>query len=85
MINGIVIPQSQMTEPWRSFVYWVNPLTHYLRGQLATTIHGIEVICNEEDFYRFDPPPGQNCGAYVGDWANTSGGYLENEAATSNW
>lgn len=84
LINGVVIPHDQMTEPWRSFVYWVNPLTHYLRGQLGTTLHGITVTCDQQDFYRFDPPPGQSCGAYAGQWAQTAGGYLEDGAAMAN-
>lgn len=28
LVNGIVIPHDQMTEPWKSFVYWANPLTY---------------------------------------------------------
>jgi hypothetical protein len=26
IVNGIVVPHRQMTNPWRDFVYWVNPL-----------------------------------------------------------
>jgi hypothetical protein len=26
IVNGIIVPHRQMTNPWRDFVYWVNPL-----------------------------------------------------------
>lgn len=84
IVNGIIVPQSEMTQPWRSFVYWVNPLTHYVRGQLGTILHATPVICSGADLYRFNPPPGQTCDAYAGAWASTSGGYLDNPTDTTN-
>jgi len=30
IMNGIVVPHKQMTNPWRDFVYWVNPLVSIL-------------------------------------------------------
>lgn len=26
IVNGIIVPHRQMTNPWRDFVYWVNPV-----------------------------------------------------------
>ena len=26
IVNGIIVPHIQMTNPWRDFVYWANPL-----------------------------------------------------------
>ena len=26
VVNGIIVPHKQMTNPWRDFVYWVNPV-----------------------------------------------------------
>jgi ATP-binding cassette, subfamily G (WHITE), member 2, SNQ2 len=30
IVNGIIVPHMQMTNPWRDFVYWVNPLVSVL-------------------------------------------------------
>jgi ABC-type multidrug transport system ATPase subunit len=83
IVNGVIVPHSMMPNPWRDFVYWVNPVTHYLRGQMSTILHATPVVCNEEDLFRFDPPPGQTCDAYAGAWATGAGGYLVNGAGTS--
>lgn len=82
--SGIIVPQSQMPQPFHSFVYYVNPVAYYVKGQIATVLHDKPVVCGEEDLYRFNPPPNQTCSAYAGSWAQTSGGYLVNGDATSN-
>lgn len=84
IINGIIVPQSMMTQPWKSFVYYVNPISYYVKAQVATLLHNDPVICGEEDLYRFNAPPGQNCQAYAGAWATMSGGYLSNPNDTAN-
>lgn len=84
LANGVIVPKVQMTEPWRSFVYYVNPITWYINGQVSTILHNEPVICNEEDTFRFNPPPGQSCDVYAGAWAQQSSGYLVNPSATSN-
>lgn len=84
IVNGIIVPHDMMTQPWRSFVYYVNPLTYFVRGQVATLLHADPVICGEEDLYRFNPPPGQTCDVYAGAWATQAGGYLSNPMATTN-
>ncbi|KAF7965972.1 hypothetical protein HWV62_40705 [Athelia sp. TMB] len=83
IVNGIIVPHAEMTNPWRDFVYWVNPLTYYVGGFLGATLHGLEVVCTPTDLAVFDPPPGQTCGAYAGAWAAQSGGYLVDAAATA--
>jgi ATP-binding cassette, subfamily G (WHITE), member 2, SNQ2 len=82
--SGIIVPQSQMPQPFHSFVYYVNPVAYYVKGQIATVLHNQPVVCGEEDLYRFNPPPNQTCSAYAGAWAQSSGGYLVNGDATSN-
>jgi ATP-binding cassette subfamily G (WHITE) protein 2 (SNQ2) len=62
---------------------FASPLTYYIKGQLGTVLHGLPVICDGEDMARFNPPPGQTCDAYAGQWAAQTGGYLTNPTATS--
>jgi ABC-type multidrug transport system permease subunit len=82
--SGIIVPQPQMPEPFRSFVYYVNPISYYVRGQVSTVLHNINVTCGEEDLYRFNSPPGQTCAAYAGQWITQAGGQLANPDAMSN-
>ncbi|KAK0559020.1 ATP-binding cassette transporter snq2 [Tilletia horrida] len=74
--NGVIVPHKVMREPWKSFVYYVNPITYYVRGQLANIFHDQPVVCDSEDLYMFNAPPGQSCDAYAGEWARGTGGYL---------
>ncbi|CAO1631936.1 unnamed protein product [Parajaminaea phylloscopi] len=84
LTNGIIVPKMQMTQPWRSFVYYINPITWYVNGQVSTILHNEPVICGEEDIFRFNSPPGQSCQAYAGSWAEQAGGYLTNPSDTAN-
>jgi ATP-binding cassette, subfamily G (WHITE), member 2, SNQ2 len=60
-----------------------SPLTYYVKGQLATVLHGLPVVCNVIDTTVFNPLPGQTCEAYAGEWVSQVGGYLTNPTATS--
>lgn len=73
-----------MPEPFYSFVYYVNPISYYVRGQVATVLHNQFVQCKEEDIYRFNAPPGQTCMAYAGAWVQQMGGQLINGDGMSN-
>ncbi|KZP09293.1 hypothetical protein FIBSPDRAFT_938543 [Athelia psychrophila] len=84
IVNGIIVPHAQMTNPWRDFVYWVNPVTYYVGAFLGSTLHGLKVECKSIDLAVFNPPSGQTCVEYAGDWVASSGGYLANPNATSD-
>lgn len=73
-----------MPNLYRYFVYYVNPISYYVRGQVAVALHDQQVSCIEEDIYRFNPPPGQTCTQYAGAYVTTAGGQLFNGDATSN-
>lgn len=83
IVNGVIVPHAQMPQPWKA-VYWANPLSYYLRGTIGTMLHGTPVICNEEDTARFNPPVGQTCTTYAGQWAQQAGGYLVNPNDSTN-
>ncbi|ROT37107.1 ABC-2 type transporter [Sodiomyces alkalinus F11] len=83
MINGIVSPYSFMPDFWKYWIYYVNPMTWFSRGVLSATLADVQVRCTEAEFARFDPPPGQTCGEYAGDFVS-AGGYLQNEDARAD-
>lgn len=84
IVSGIIVPVTSMPALYRDFIIYVNPIAWYVKGQIATVLHNLPVICNEEDLARFNPPPGQTCGAYAGAWAEQVQGQLINPDAMSN-
>ncbi|CAD6885875.1 unnamed protein product [Tilletia laevis] len=79
--NGVIVPHNVMREPWHSFVYYVNPVTYFVRAQLSNIFHNEPVICSQEDLSIFNAPAGQTCDAYAGAWAQSAGGYLVEQGA----
>ncbi|PWN52595.1 hypothetical protein IE53DRAFT_405048 [Violaceomyces palustris] len=75
IVNGVIVPYSSMPAPW-SGVYWTNPISYYVQGQVANLLHSLPVTCNDADLAKFYAPPGQTCQDYAGEWAESTGGYL---------
>lgn len=66
----------------RTYTYAL--FTDYVGGFLGATLHGLPVECKPVDLAYFNPPSGQTCIAYAGDWVASSGGYLINPNAISD-
>lgn len=45
---------------------------------------GLSITCNPDEFSIFNPPSGQTCQQWAGDFVSSFGGYLNNANATSN-
>lgn len=58
--------------------------TDYVGGFLGATLHGLPVECKPVDLAIFNPPAGQTCLAYAGEWVASTGGYLTNPNATAD-
>jgi ABC-type multidrug transport system permease subunit len=59
-------------------------VTDYVGGFLGATLHGLPVECKPVDLALFNPPAGQTCLTYAGEWVTSSGGYLVNPNATTD-
>jgi len=81
--NGVIVPHNVMRKPWNG-VYYVVPLTYFVRAQVSNIFRNEPVICNDQDLYLFNSPPGQSCDAYAGDWARGSGGYLVEQGGNNS-
>lgn len=80
---GVLASPSQMPGFW-IFMYRVSPFTYLVSSIMATGLANTEVTCAANEYVIFDAPKGQNCGAYLQDYIDASGGYLLNESATSD-
>lgn len=53
-------------------LYYLNPFTYFLGGMIVSMTAGVPVECSSRDISRFDPPTGQTCGQYAGQWASSA-------------
>lgn len=86
LFNGIFAPYSTFPHFWKSWMYYINPLTWFSRGVLSAALPEIVVHCAEAEFAGFDPPAGQTCAEYAGQFLRdvAMGGYLQDQNATSD-
>jgi ABC-type multidrug transport system ATPase subunit len=77
-ICGVTVPYPTLGKFWRSWLYQIDPFTRMVGAMLATELHGLEITCKPEEFARFNPPSGQTCLAWAGDFVKAAGGYLDN-------
>ncbi|OJD40622.1 abc transporter pmr5 [Diplodia corticola] len=73
---GAAVPHALMNAFYRRWMFWADPLRYLVGGSAANVMHGLEVRCAERDLTRFDPPPGETCGAYMARYLARSAGYL---------
>ncbi|PWY80967.1 hypothetical protein BO94DRAFT_153864 [Aspergillus sclerotioniger CBS 115572] len=85
LFNGIVRPYSAYPVFWKYWMYYVNPVTWWLRGVISSVFPSVDIECASLESTHFNPPPGQTCTQYAGDWVSSVGvGYLSNPNATSD-
>ena len=60
-------------------LYWLNPSSYWISGVLTATLSHQVVRCAPHEAAYFDPPSGQTCLEFAGDFARRAGqGYLIN-------
>ncbi|KAJ5896051.1 ABC multidrug transporter atrF [Penicillium subrubescens] len=86
LFNGIVRPYAAYPVFWKYWMYYVNPVTWWLRGVLSAVLPDVQIECATLETTRFDPPPGQTCQQYAGNFVNkiAKAGYLVNGSATQD-
>lgn len=77
LFNGVLQPPSQLPGFWL-FMYRVSPFTYWIGGLVSTMLAGRAVTCSASEVSIFDPPGGQTCGTYLADYANLTGGVIQN-------
>ncbi|KAJ5935927.1 ABC multidrug transporter atrF [Penicillium verhagenii] len=85
LFNGIVRPYADYPVFWKYWMYYVNPVTWWLRGVLSAILPSVTIQCAEGETTKFTPPSGMTCGEYAGDYVkNIAGiGYLVDSSSTS--
>jgi ABC-type multidrug transport system ATPase subunit len=85
LFNGIVRPYADYPVFWKYWMYYVNPVTWWLRGVLSAVLPDVKIDCAPLEATHFNPPPGQTCDAYAGGFVDSAKvGYLVNPQATAD-
>jgi len=80
---GVNIPYPQIPYAFR-WLYQLTPYTRVVSGMLSTELHGLPIRCRDDEFAIFNPPAGQTCLAWAGEFVRNYGGYLADPSATQN-
>jgi ATP-binding cassette subfamily G (WHITE) protein 2 (SNQ2) len=85
LFNGIMEPYSLLNVFWKNWIYWVNPATWWVSGTISAALANVAVECAPAELARFNPPPGQTCVQYAGEYVRALGvGSLTNPSATAD-
>lgn len=79
---GVMQPPSSLPGFW-IFMYRVSPFTYWTGAMAGTQVHGRKIECSASELSVFDPPSGQTCWDYLGEYAKAAGGQVLNQDATS--
>ncbi|KAF8692845.1 ABC transporter, partial [Rhizoctonia solani] len=79
---GVMVPRDSIPKFWRAWLYQIDPFTRVVSGMVSTELHGLKITCSALEFAVFQPPQGQTCLQWAGDFVNVSVGYLDNPDST---
>ncbi|SNX84520.1 probable ATP-binding multidrug cassette transport protein [Melanopsichium pennsylvanicum] len=77
-------PQSMSNGLYNKFLYNVNPIRFTISPLIANEMHGLQIRCAQSEFSVFNPPSGQTCVGWAGNYIARVGGYLANPDAMSD-
>ena len=80
---GITIPYPALPKWAGTWLYYLDPYTRVMGAMITTELHGLKIKCKPDEFAVFNPPEGQTCSAWAGEFVSAFGGYLDNADSTS--
>ncbi|KAL4884083.1 ABC-2 type transporter-domain-containing protein [Aspergillus karnatakaensis] len=82
LFNGVVRPYTDYPVFWKYWMYYVNPVTWWIRGAISAVFPSVSISCSSTEATHFNPPPGSTCSDYASDFVSSAGvGYLVNPSA----
>ncbi|KAI9813011.1 MAG: hypothetical protein M1826_002568 [Phylliscum demangeonii] len=76
---GIIVPYMALPYFWRSWMYHLSPFRYLLENLLGVVVHKVPVVCADNEYARFTPPPGQSCLQYTQEFVQRAGGYVREQ------
>ncbi|KAF9969887.1 hypothetical protein BGZ73_007565 [Actinomortierella ambigua] len=81
---GVMMPYASMPAFWRSWLYWLDPYHYIVEGLVVTQLHGVPVQCSPIEYSIFQPPAGQSCIQFAGQFMKSATGYINNPNAMTD-
>ncbi|KAL4861201.1 hypothetical protein BDV12DRAFT_204247 [Aspergillus spectabilis] len=83
LFNGVVRPYDDYPVFWKYWMYYVNPVTWWIRGAISAIFPSISISCSTAESTHFNPPPGSSCSDYASSFVSDIAGvgYLVNPDA----
>ncbi|KAK5681587.1 hypothetical protein LTS10_006120 [Elasticomyces elasticus] len=73
---GVLVPYSQMSVFWRSWLYYLDPFNYLIGGLLEPVVWDVDVQCKPNELTRIPLPSASTCGEYMADFLSTNAGYV---------
>ncbi len=77
---GVLVPYSQLPKFW-TFMYWLSPLTYFVRGMFAIGVGHKPVHCDLVEFITLRIPNSRTCQEYLGPFIASMGGSIADPAS----
>jgi ABC-type multidrug transport system ATPase subunit len=74
LFNGVIRSYAEYPVFWKYWLYYVNPITWWIRGTLSAVLPSVTVECASHEVTYFTPPDGSTCQSYAGNWVNNIAG-----------
>ncbi|KAJ5404505.1 ABC multidrug transporter A-2 [Penicillium cosmopolitanum] len=82
IFNGVLASPAKLGKFW-IFMYRVSPFTYLVSAVLSTGLSGSDATCSDIELLKVDPPTGQTCIEYLGEYAEFAQAKVFNGNATS--
>ena len=79
--DGVLQPFRELG--WWRWMYRLSPFTYLIEAMLGQAIGHSEITCAAKELVTIEPPSGQTCAQYMGNFIQVAGEYLTNENDTS--
>ncbi|KAI0356868.1 pleiotropic drug resistance ABC transporter [Trametes cingulata] len=79
--DGVLQPFRQLG--WWQWMYRVSPYTYLIEALLGQALGKMPIECSPVELVTIQPPSGQTCSQYMGNYISFAGGYITNPDATS--
>jgi ATP-binding cassette subfamily G (WHITE) protein 2 (SNQ2) len=80
--NGVLQPYKHLG--WWKWMYRTSPYTYMIEGVVGQAAGRSQITCSAVEYVTVNPPGGQSCQQYLGQYINQSGGYITNPGALEN-
>jgi len=84
LASGVPIHKPQMPAFYRDWLYQLNPMTRLIGAMVVTELHDLKVTCAQSELVVFEPPSGETCQQWAGNFIASVGGYVTNPNATAS-